>query len=282
MVLVERAYAKINLTLDVLRKRPDGYHEVDMVMQTVDLSDLIWMDVKESGIHLDSGASNIPLDDRNLAYVAAQKFLQTAQITSGVTITLEKNIPVAAGLAGGSSDAAAVLRGLNRLFDTGYSVDKLAEMGASIGSDVPFCVYGGSAVAKGRGEQLTRFRHNLKAWAIIVRPPVFVSTADVYGALTPDSMSEQPRSQQMVDALLRCDFEQVVGLVSNGLRPAAERLYPEVKEYADRLSSTIGQPVHMSGSGPTLFILTPTLRRAQRTYNAIPGFMKEVYLCRLI
>ncbi|QSO47927.1 4-(cytidine 5'-diphospho)-2-C-methyl-D-erythritol kinase [Alicyclobacillus mengziensis] len=281
-MLVERAYAKINLTLDVLGRRPDGYHEVDMVMQSVDLSDLLWIDKSDAGIRIESGASNIPLDERNLAYVAAEAFLRKANISSGISIGLEKNIPVAAGLAGGSSDAAAVLRGLNRLFATGYSLDELAELGASIGSDVPFCVYGGCAVARGRGERLQRVHHQMRAWVIIIRPPVFVSTADIYGALTPKQMTQVVRSKSMIESLMDGDFERMVGLVDNRLRPATQRLYPEVAEYAERLSSTLGQPVHMSGSGPTLFLLAPNERRAQRSYNAIRGFMKEVYLCRFI
>lgn len=281
-MLVERAYAKINLTLDVLGRRPDGYHEVDMVMQSVDLSDLLWIDKSDTGIRIESGASNIPLDDRNLAYVAAEAFLRKANISSGISIGLEKNIPVAAGLAGGSSDAAAVLRGLNRLFAAGYSLDELAELGASIGSDVPFCVYGGCAVARGRGERLQRVHHQMRAWVIIIRPPVFVSTADIYGALTPRQMTQVTRSKSMIESLMDGDFKRVVDLVDNGLRPATQRLYPEVAEYAQRLSSTLGHPVHMSGSGPTLFLLAPSERRAQRSYNAIRGFMKEVYLCRFI
>jgi 4-diphosphocytidyl-2-C-methyl-D-erythritol kinase len=317
-VLVERAYAKINLTLDVLSRRPDGYHEVDMVMQSVDLSDLLWIDKCDAGIRIESGSSNIPLDDRNLAYVAAEAFLKKAKISSGISIGLEKNIPVAAGLAGGSSDAAAVLRGLNRLFATGYSLDELAELGASIGSDVPFCVYGGCAIARGRGERLERVYHHTKSWVIIVRPPVFVSTADIYGALARDDLTQTYRSNRAVESghagdsgravgpghdvessddvesghavrsvglvrtLMDGNFEQMVELVDNRLRPATERLYPEVAEYAERLSSTLGQPVHMSGSGPTLFVLAPNERRAQRSYNAVRGFMKEVYLCRFI
>jgi 4-diphosphocytidyl-2-C-methyl-D-erythritol kinase len=280
-VLVERAYAKINLTLDVLGRRLDGYHEVDMVMQTVDLSDLVWVEEAEGdAITVDSTATNIPLDSRNLAVVAAEAFQRFSGIRRGVHIKIEKNIPVAAGLAGGSADAAAVLRGLNRLYGTNYSRDQLAEIGASIGSDVPFCVYGGCAVATGRGEQIRRVHHQMRPWVVLTRPPVYVSTAEVYRATSPDQYATCTASAGMVQALEQGDFEAVRKLVSNGLQPTTFRLYPEVAAVKERMEAATGQPVFMSGSGPTLFTLLPTQSAAQRTYNTLRGFMREVYLCR--
>lgn len=284
-MLVERAYAKINLTLDVLGKRLDGYHEIDMVMQTVELSDVVWVSERAGdSIQLDSTSSHMPLDERNLAHVAARTFFEYAGFTSGIQISIEKNIPVAAGLAGGSSDAAAVLRGLNRLFNTGYSLDELANLGASIGSDVPFCVYGGCAVARGRGEYIERLTHDMRAWAILVRPPVFVSTADVYGEVhsTESLNRNEPLSTVMIQALQAGDFDAMVSCVGNDLRPAAERMYPEIQEYAARIQSTVGKGVFMSGSGPTLYLLAPTQQPAQRMYNALRGFMKEVHMCRFV
>lgn len=282
-MLVERAYAKINLTLDVLGKRSDGYHEVDMVMQTVDLSDVIWVErASDRGIVLESSSSQMPLDERNLAYTAARAFLDYTGIPSGVRIGIEKNIPVAAGLAGGSADAAAVLRGLNRLFDTGCSLHELALIGASIGSDVPFCVHGGCAIARGRGESLTPVSHPLHAYAVVIRLPVFVSTADVYQAMTKDDYAPYARSEEMVQALQGGDFSRAQGLVQNGMQRTTERLYPEVKEIRVRVENTVQQPVYMSGSGPTLFLLAPTRYRARRLGNALRGFMKGVHLCRFV
>jgi 4-diphosphocytidyl-2-C-methyl-D-erythritol kinase len=280
-VLVERAYAKINLTLDILGKRPDGFHDVDMVMQTVDLSDLIWLEETDGrDIVVDSTAPHIPLDHRNLAVVAAKVFQQQSGILRGLHMKIEKHIPVAAGLAGGSADAAAVLRGLNRLWRTGYSLDELAQMGASIGSDVPFCVYGGCAVATGRGENIARVQHELRAWVVLTRPPVFVSTADVYKATRPEQYARTVASPKMVHALQHCDFAGVRNAYTNALMATTFRLYPEVEALYARMTAVTGQPVYMSGSGPTLFTLFPTRSVAQRTYNALRGFMKEVYLCR--
>lgn len=282
-MLVERAYAKINLTLDVIQKRPDGYHEVDMVMQTVDLSDLIWLEsAHDEGIVVDSTVSHIPLDGRNLAVVAAEAFMAHTGIRRGLNITIDKHIPVAAGLAGGSADAAAVLRGLNRLFDTQLAPEELAEIGASFGSDVPFCVYGGCAVARGRGERIKRVDHNMKAWVVLVRPQVFVSTADVYGAILPADWSVGLASPGLVSALQSGDFTDMVQRVSNGMAATTCRLYPEVAAMRERIVQVTGQPVYMSGSGPTLFFLVPTQNAGQRIYNTLRGFIKEVYLCRFI
>lgn len=282
-MLVERAYAKINLTLDVMGKRNDGYHEVDMVMQTVDLSDSIWLEtVPGEVISVDSTASHIPLDGRNLAVIAAQTFMAQTGLRRGLRVTIDKQIPVAAGLAGGSADAAAVLRGLNRLYQTGLTMNELARIGASIGSDVPFCVHGGCAVARGRGERIEQVAHHVRAWVVLIRPPVFVSTADVYGALPVAELATNPSSSAMVRALQEDDFMEMRRLVTNGLAATTARLYPEVGALRERVEQVTGQKVFMSGSGPTLFCLVPTQSAGQRIYNALRGFIREVYLCRFV
>lgn len=282
-MLVERAYAKINLTLDVIAKRSDGYHDVDMVMQTVDLSDLIWLEMThDTRMEVDSTVSHIPLDARNLAVIAAEAFMAHTGIRRGLKITIDKHIPVAAGLAGGSADAAAVLRGLNRLFDTRLSMQELAHLGASIGSDVPFCVFGGCAIARGRGEKLERIEHELKPWVVLIRPPVFVSTVDVYGALPPEHWAKAVASTDMVAALQRGDFSRMVQHVSNGMAATTFHLYPEVGAMEKRIEQVTGGPVFMSGSGPTLFCLVPSRGAGQRIYNALRGFIREVHLCRFI
>lgn len=282
-MLLERAHAKINLTLDVLGKRPDGYHEVDMVMQTIDLSDLIWLEeIPGRNIEVDSNVSHIPRDSRNLAVAAAEALLRRLGMGRGLRIRIEKYIPVAAGLAGGSADAAAVLRGLNRLWNLALSLSDLAEIGAEVGSDVPFCVYGGCAIAKGRGERIERLSHSFRPWVVLVKPPVFVSTAEVYRAVQPEEYSTAPASGAMVEALQRADLAGVQAAVHNGLCRATWRLYPEVARLADRVRNVATVPVHMSGSGPTLYCLLHTQNAAQRLYNALRGFVKEVYLCRVV
>lgn len=282
-MLLERAYAKINLTLDVLGRRSDGFHEVDMTMQNIDLSDLIWLERSMGDeIVFETNAAHIPTDDRNLAVQAANIFREYTGVTSGLHITLEKNIPVAAGLAGGSSDAAAVLRGMNRLFCTKLSVDELCKIGAKIGSDVPFCVVGGAAIARGRGEKLESIAHQSQMYVLLVHPHLFVSTGEIYQALTPTEFSHHPASIEMKEALLSQDVDTIVQLVRNALANVTYRLHPEVAQLAERIQAVTHSPVYMSGSGPTLFCLAPTVQHAHRMYNALKGVMLDVQLSHFV
>ncbi|MCL6626696.1 MAG: 4-(cytidine 5'-diphospho)-2-C-methyl-D-erythritol kinase [Alicyclobacillus shizuokensis] len=281
-MLVERAYAKINLTLDVIGRRPDGYHDVDMVMQAIDLSDSVLLERSDAeGIELDCNASQVPLDERNLAHQAASAFFRHTHRRGGLRIKIDKQIPVAAGLAGGSSDAAAVLRGLNRLFGTGLSLAELAEIGSEVGSDVPFCVYGGCAVATGRGERLQPVAHSLRAFVVLIRPPVHVSTAAVYQAMEGYTVRSEPSSRAMLAALAAGDVDAVRQRISNDLEPVTMRLYPGLADLKRRIEAVARVPVHMSGSGPTLYCLMGTQTAAQRLYNALRGFVREVYLSRI-
>lgn len=283
-MIVERAFAKINLTLDVLGKRSDGYHEVDMIMQTVDLSDLVWLESSDSPhVELESNAASLPVDSRNLAFAAAELFRKESGIRYGVRLRVEKNIPIAAGMGGGSADAAAVLRGLNRLFDTKYSLDELAALGAQIGSDVPYCVYGGCAVATGRGEKIAMsLPRPARFFAVILRPNCHVSTGDVYANLKPSEYSTSPRSEAALRALRSKDLPQLERVMWNGLEVAAVRLHPEIAQMKEKMEHTLRTPVFMSGSGPTLFSLASSQGGAQRMYNALRGFAKEVYLSRFV
>ncbi|KRW91810.1 4-diphosphocytidyl-2C-methyl-D-erythritol kinase [Alicyclobacillus tengchongensis] len=283
MLLFKRAYAKINLTLDVLGRRGDGYHEVDMVMQSIDLSDLVWLDKRPAGeVTIESTSAAIPVDERNLAVQAAHCFFEHTGIAAGVHIQLEKHIPIAAGLAGGSSDAAAVLRGLNELFGTGMSLEELSEVGARIGSDVPFCMYGGTAIARGRGEQLTRIPYLLPMFAVLIHPRLFVSTAEVYQGLRPDDFTDSPASAAMVSCLAEANGQGIAPLVRNALQRVTFDMYPELRALAEKVEAVTRHPVHMSGSGPTLFCLAVTSGQAQRMYNALRGIMKDVYICRFV
>lgn len=254
-----------------------------MVMQSIDLSDLVWLDKRPSGeITLDSSSPGIPTDDRNLAVQAAKRFFEHTRTDAGVHIQLEKHIPVAAGLAGGSSDAAAVLRGLNELYETGLTLDELAHIGAQIGSDVPFCVYGGTAVARGRGERLTRIVHGCNLHVVLIHPRLFVSTADVYQGLVPSDFTDNPRSGDMVEKLQALQIDDIPSTVSNTLQRVTFRMYPELQALADKVAAVTHHPVHMSGSGPTLFCLAATAGQANRMYNALRGVMKDVYITRFV
>lgn len=280
-MLYVKAPAKINLTLDVLHKRPDNYHEIEMIMTTVDLADRIGLKATQSGIHIESADRFVPSDSRNLAYQAAQLLKDTYGIKSGVIISLDKKIPVAAGLAGGSSDAAATLKGLNQLWQLGLSLDELAELGAKIGSDVSFCVYGGTALAKGRGEIIQELPAPPNCWVILAKPTIGVSTADVYGAFDVKK-AEHPNTQQMIKALAANDYQEMCANLGNALESVTLNMYPEVAQIKEQMKKFGADAVLMSGSGPTVFGLVQQEARIPRIYNGLRGFCAEVYAVRLI
>ncbi|MBT2648842.1 4-(cytidine 5'-diphospho)-2-C-methyl-D-erythritol kinase [Bacillus sp. ISL-34] len=282
MKLMEKAPAKINLALDVLFKRPDGYHEVEMIMTTVDLADRIELkEIKGNHIQILSHNRFVPDDHRNLAYQAAFILKERFGINKGVSITIEKNIPVAAGLAGGSSDAAATLRGLNRLWKLGLSMDELAEIGAEIGSDVSFCVYGGTALARGRGEKITHLPAPPKCWVILAKPTIGVSTADIYKRLQTSKM-EHPDVPGMISAIMENNYHAVCDGLGNVLEQVTLQLYPEVANIKDQMKTFGADSVLMSGSGPTVFGLVEHDSRMQRIYNGLRGFCDQVYAVRLL
>jgi len=281
-MLYVKAPAKINLTLDVLHKRPDGYHEVEMIMTTVDLSDRIGLENREDGvIQIISADRYVPDDHRNLAYQAAKLLKDTYSIPKGVTILLEKKIPVAAGLAGGSSDAAATLKGLNQLWNLQLTVDQLAEHGAKIGSDVSFCVYGGTALATGRGEKIQALPSPPNCWIILAKPSLGVSTADVYGGLRVDTIIH-PNTRNMIRAIQEKDYELMCSSMGNALESVTLKLYPEVLMLKEQMIKFGADAVLMSGSGPTVFGLVQHESRVNRIYNGLRGFCDEVYAVRLL
>jgi 4-diphosphocytidyl-2-C-methyl-D-erythritol kinase len=278
-----KAPAKINLTLDVLSKRPDGYHEVEMVMTTVDLADRVDLTLLDSGeIALDCSASFVPDDIRNHAYKAAMLLKERYHVQAGVRIYIDKHIPVAAGLAGGSSDAAATLRGLNRLWNLELSLDELAELGAEIGSDVPFCVYGGTALATGRGEKITHLTAPAPCWVILAKPPIGVSTADVYGNLRVQQIVNHPPTRQMLEAIQNQDFSLMCRSLGNVLEEVTLSLYPQVRQIKELMAASGADGVLMSGSGPTVFALVQKEGKVHRIYNALRGFVKDVYVARML
>jgi len=268
--------------LDVLFKRPDGYHEVEMIMTTVDLADRIELkEIKGNHIQILSHNRFVPDDHRNLAYQAAFILKERFGINKGVSITIEKNIPVAAGLAGGSSDAAATLRGLNRLWKLDLSMDELAEIGAEIGSDVSFCVYGGTALARGRGEKITHLPAPPKCWVILAKPTIGVSTADIYKRLQTSKM-EHPDVPGMITAIMENNYHDVCEGLGNVLEQVTLQLYPEVANIKDQMKTFGADSVLMSGSGPTVFGLVEHDSRMQRIYNGLRGFCDQVYAVRLL
>ncbi|MFD1773635.1 MULTISPECIES: 4-(cytidine 5'-diphospho)-2-C-methyl-D-erythritol kinase [Paenibacillus] len=281
MKVYEKAPAKINLMLDVLHKRPDGFHEVEMIMTMVDLADRLELsELRRDTIIISSQAGYIPLDEKNLAFQAAKLLKERCGVERGVHIHLDKKIPVAAGLAGGSSDAAAALRGLNRLWRLGLSSEELQELGAELGSDVPFCVTGGTALATGRGEKLTPIASMPQCWVVLAKPPINVSTAEVYGKLRASGITAHPSSRLMREAVEAGDFHAVCARLGNVLEEVTLKLHPEVQQLKEAMIRLGADGVLMSGSGPTVFGLVSKQSKMPRIYNGLRGFCKEVYAVR--
>ncbi|EGL19697.1 MULTISPECIES: 4-(cytidine 5'-diphospho)-2-C-methyl-D-erythritol kinase [unclassified Paenibacillus] len=283
MKIYERASAKINLSLDVLRKREDGYHEVEMVMTMVDLADRIEMqELPRDTIIISSQAGYIPLDEKNLAFQAARLIKDRYDVRKGVYIHLDKKIPVAAGLAGGSSDAAATLRGLNRLWGLGIPTEELQKLGGELGSDVPFCVTGGTALATGRGEILHPVDNPLQCWVILAKPPINVSTSEVYGKLNAAGINHHPDTKRVLEAIRHKRFDELCGSLGNVLEEVTLQLYPQVRQMKEVMERLGADGVLMSGSGPTVFGLVSKEAKVARIYNGLRGFCKDVYAVRML
>lgn len=248
--LTLRASAKVNLALEVLSKRADGYHEIATVLQTVDLADRVTLEDADA-VEVRAGASGVPEDSSNLALRAAQALRAAAGVERGVRITLEKRIPVAAGLGGGSADAAAVLLGLNRLWRLRWPRARLDELAIGLGMDVPFFLRGGTALGTGRGEVLTPLPGRSLALVLVVpgRPS---STAEAYARVTPDLLSDGRHVKAMVQAIQRGNPEEVAACLYNGLERAVAPRYPEVEHARAAVLAAGGLGAAMSGSGPTV------------------------------
>lgn len=282
MVIYETAPAKLNLSLDVLGKRTDGFHEVEMVMTTIDLTDRIELKLLDhDDIKISLESRYVPSDERNLAYQAAKALKDKYCVKLGAYIKIDKEIPVSAGLGGGSSDAAAVLRGLNRLWSLNLSLDELATVGATIGSDVPFCVYNKTALAQGRGEKLTFLPTPPLSWVVLAKPDIGVSTKDVFQALTLEGI-KHPNTGAVLQALDMQDLDLLTNSAGNSLEETTFSLYPEV-EHIKKKMLALGSPMAMmSGSGPTIYSLFKKESFAKRIYNSLHGFCDEVYLVRTL
>ncbi|WP_141604585.1 4-(cytidine 5'-diphospho)-2-C-methyl-D-erythritol kinase [Terrilactibacillus laevilacticus] len=281
MKVIEKAPAKINLSLDVVSKRDDGFHNVNMIMTTIDLSDRIeCYEIEGDQIKIKSSAPYVPEDERNFAYQAAQLIKEKYNIPSGVEIVITKNIPVAAGLAGGSSDAAATIRALNQLWNLEMTYRDMLNLAAKIGSDVAFCIQGGTALATGRGEIITPMDSPPACWVVLVKPPVSVSTAEIYQALNIENATH-PNVEGMQEAIKQQNFEQMCLLLGNTLEDVTIEKVPEIAQIKMQMKKNGAEGVLMSGSGPTVFGLTRYESRMQRICNGLKGFCREVYAVRL-
>lgn len=247
------AYAKINIGLDVLARRPDGYHEVRMVMQTVGLHDEIMVETcDEPGISISSDSWKVPLGEDNLIYKAAALIMKEYSLLRGVRIRLTKNIPVAAGLAGGSTDAAATLRAIDRLYGLGLSDDRLCELGVRIGADVPYCLTGGTVLCEGIGEKMTKLDAHPSCTVLLAKPPEGVSTAYVYKHLELDKVTH-PDIDAIIDGIRAKNLSAVASHTGNVLESVTIPEHPVIGRIKDIMRNNGAKASLMSGSGPTVF-----------------------------
>ena len=298
-----KAYAKINLSIDVLGKRPDGYHEVLMVMQQVDLYDLVkvsW-EAEGSGISLSTNLSYLPTDGRNIAYKAAERMAKEyyPEKAGRIAIEIEKSIPVAAGLAGGSANCAAVLHALNRIWDLKLDLQALMRLGTSLGADVPFCLAGQAAlngeldlkkdfmagtcaVASGIGEKLEPIKP-LRAWLILSKPPISISTAQVYSGLNLKEVSEHPNTAELAAGLREGNLYKIAKNMSNVLENYSLKEYPVIMYTKNKIiREGKAYKALMSGSGPTVFGLYTSKRNGMAAYSKLKTLNKETFLIKTL
>ncbi|CEK32501.1 4-diphosphocytidyl-2-C-methyl-D-erythritol kinase [[Clostridium] sordellii] len=277
-----KSRAKINLSIDVLGKRQDGYHIVEMIMQTIDLYDNLKItQIEEDSIKIKSNSQDIPLNQDNIVYKAANILKEKFNIKKGIEISIQKNIPVAAGMAGGSSNAAAVLVGLNRIWDLGLNRLELKDIALQLGADVPFCITGGSALAQGIGEELTDIKGlNENIHILICKPNIFVSTKEVYQSLDMNEIKKRPDNQKLIDALQVNDVKYVSENMVNVLEEVTSSKYNEINQIERIIMDNKALGSMMSGSGPTVFGLFDNKEYAIRAKEELLQNYNQVYLVK--
>ncbi|QVK17960.1 4-(cytidine 5'-diphospho)-2-C-methyl-D-erythritol kinase [Mycoplasmatota bacterium] len=281
-MIIEKAPAKINLALDVLEKRKDNYHNLKMVMTTIDLYDRLTFDnIQEDKIILNSNKLYLPVDEKNLVYKVAKLIKDSYNINSGIKIFINKNIPIAAGLAGGSSDAAATIRAMNKMFKLGLSLSEMIDIGMQVGSDVPFCIYNKTAIAEGRGEIITPLNKVPKCWVVLVKPLFGVSTKEVFENININKISH-PNVEKIIGAIKNQDYHSLCQSIGNFLEEVTFKLYPEVEEIKGKLQILGADAVLMSGSGPTVFGLVLKERKAKIIMNSIDRNKYETHAVRIL
>lgn len=279
-----KALAKINLGLDVLGRRENGYHDVRMIMQSVYLYDDVKIEKKTTpGIELSSNLYFLPSDEGNIAYKAAQILMEEFGIEEGVKITLNKHIPVAAGMAGGSSNAAAVLFGMNRLFGLGLSQKALMERGVTLGADVPYCIMRGTVLAEGIGEELKILPSMPKCTVLIAKPPVSVSTKVVYEKLDSSEITDHPDIDGLIEALERGSLKEIASRMGNVLEDVTILMHPVIEEIKKTMKDCGALNAMMSGSGPTVFGLFENKMAARNAQKQIreKQLAKQVYVTNI-
>lgn len=276
-----KALGKINLGLDVLGRRENGYHDVRMVMQTVYLYDnVILVEKPNRGIEIETNLSYLPRDENNIAWKAAALLTEEFQISRGVKIILDKHIPVAAGMAGGSANAAAVLYGMNQMFRLGLSMKDLMKRGVKLGADVPYCIMRGTVLAEGIGEELTALAPMPRCQILIAKPSISVSTRTVYEKLDNKPIEEHPDIDGIIKGLEAQDLEKVASSMGNVLEKVTAGGYPVITKIKECMQRHGAMGAMMTGSGPTVFGIFSDRRRAKEAYRSIKiqRLARQVYI----
>ncbi len=250
---IRKAYAKINLGLDVVRRLENGYHEVRMIMQTVGICDVITLEKTDADIIVTTDNGELPTDENNLIYKAAELMMDKYDIKQGVRIHLEKHIPIAAGMAGGSTDAAGTFIGMNQLFGCGASEEDLRELGVKVGADVPYCIMGGTALAEGIGEKLSKLPGSPQCYLLVAKPDINVSTKYVYEHLDAEGVAHHPDIDGMIQAITEQNLSGIAERLENVLENVTVKKYPIIQEIKDTMLAAGAEGSLMSGSGPTIF-----------------------------
>lgn len=279
----ESAYAKINITLDVLGRREDGYHELRMIMQTVSLRDMIAVRIGCGGneIRTVSNLGYLPDDDRNIVVKAAHAFFEVSGVVcDGVHIAIEKRIPVAAGLGGGSSNGAAVLRALNRLYKTNLTIEELCDIGLKIGADVPFCIHGGTMLAEGIGEVLTKLPDMPECYVVLCKPGFGMSTAQVYGALNSNEIKQHPDTTRICTAIEKGDLREIAENMYNVLEEVVSKERSEIAATRAILMKYGALGSLMSGSGSTTFGIFNDMKFAEAAYKKLKSCYRDTFFAK--
>jgi len=280
--MLVKAYAKINISLDVVGKREDGYHLLKMIMQNIDLYDLLRFNKVSSGINLFCNKSYVPTNEKNLVYKAVKLFMDNYEIRTGIEVHIKKNIPVAAGMAGGSTDAAAALVAMNKLFDINAPKEELMKLGLQIGADVPYCILGGTALCEGIGEVITPLKSFKNHILVVVKPGFGVSTKDVYQGLDISKIYKHPDTEGLIKAMEEEDLSFVCENMKNVLENVTLRKHYILREIKKEMCELGAMGAMMSGSGPTVFAFFEDMQRAQHCYDRMKGKFKEVFITRTI
>lgn len=282
--ITRKAYAKINLGLDVVRRLPNGYHEVRMIMQNVGIYDVLTFEKAEAGITLQVDHQELPADGSNLIWKAAKLLLDTAGIQGGVRITLEKHIPIAAGMAGGSTDAAAAFLGINELYEIGYDIEQLKALGVKIGADVPYCIQGGTALAEGIGEILSELPAPPACYLVIAKPDINVSTKFVYENLRANELTYHPDIDGMIKALEMGDLKGITDRLGNVLETVTVPAYPIIEEIKKVMRREGAEEALMSGSGPTVFGIFTEKEKAEAAAQRVKDaeLAKQVFVTTFV